>query len=98
MTGGRPISPRRPATTGWSSGVCGAERRVRDDSDTRTEPAMRAVVMLVLLGMALSASAAPAPLPKRNRGEKPSLDGEWKMISDSDRQLRGPENVTMVIR
>jgi len=63
---------------------------------------MRAVVLLVLLGMALSLSAAPAPLPRRDRVEKPTLDGEWKATQEKGRgggaQGGRPENFTMTIR
>jgi uncharacterized protein (TIGR03067 family) len=68
---------------------------------------MRRVVLFVLLGVTLSASAAPAPLPRRDRGEKESLDGEWKLVADKSGPQGGgggggpgrqPENFTMTIR
>ena len=43
---------------------------------------MRPLVLIVLLGVTLSASAAPAPLPRRERGEKPSLEGEWLAVEE----------------
>jgi uncharacterized protein (TIGR03067 family) len=41
---------------------------------------MRAAVLLVLLSVPLPLFAAPSPLPRRERAEKPSLVGEWKLI------------------
>jgi len=61
---------------------------------------MRAVVLFVLLTVALSASAAPAPLAKRERGAKPSLDGEWTLKEERSRApRRAPtQSFTMTIR
>src|SRR5262249_1486739 len=58
---------------------------------------MRAVALLMLLGMTLSLSAAPAPVPKKTRGEQPVFDGEWKLVwgQTQDGELSG---MTMVIR
>lgn len=65
---------------------------------------MRHVVLLVLLGVTLSADAAPAPLPRRDRGEKETLDGEWKLVPEKSRGFGGggpggqPENLTLTVR